>query len=231
MRRGKACSGFSKTTQDGPCATRRKSVAGRAWGIARYTRLFPSFSMRRNSKPVFFPPPVSRCMPSMRPPAGASQTSSFTVPWSSPDQEPASQPSWARSRDPGTSAGHSGAVARSSKVRKVIVRSVRGGLRSSCVEGRAGVLDGSGTEQRAQRAKRLDQRPRREPGDPAELPGEVRLVHVVQLGRELRPARLAVAQEQRRLDPEHRGEGARRKPDLAAEGALQRPLAGAGRLP
>src|SRR5215831_6001084 len=146
MRRGKACSGFSKTTQDGPCATRRKSVAGRAWGIARYTRLFPSCSMRRNSNPVVFPPPVSRCMPSISPPAGASQTSSLTVPWSSPDHAPASQLSWARSSEPGTSAGHSGTAARSSRVSKVIVRSVRISPGTSCAEARAHVLDGSDTE-------------------------------------------------------------------------------------
>jgi hypothetical protein len=58
----------------------------------------------------------------------------------------------------------------------------------------------------------------------------VRLVDVVELGREMGPARLRVAQQQRRLHPEHGSQGSRREANLPEEGALQGSLGGpAGR--
>src|SRR5262245_12349658 len=241
MRRGNACWGFSKTMQDVPCATRGKSVAGRPWGIARYTSRSPSCSIRRNSNPAAFPPAVSRCMPSVSPRAGASQTSSLKVPRSSPDHCPASQPSSARPGEPWVSTGQSGTVAKSSKASRIIGRSVKERAGSSCAEVPARVLDGSDTEQlpeppgvderRRQRTERLEQRARRQPRHPAELPGEMGLIDVVQLGRELGPARLPVSQQQRCLHAELGGEGSRRKPHLAEERALQGSLGDAGGRP
>src|SRR5678815_5814463 len=200
MRRGKACSGFSKTIQAGPWATRRKSVAGRPSGIARYTSASPTCSMRRNSKPVAFPPVVSRCMASMRPPEGAIHSSSLSVPLSSPDHAPASQVSAATPGEPGPTEGQSGAAVRSRRESRVIdrLRGTRGD--SSCPEARGSVLDGSDTEQLTQpariderpceRSERLEQRPRGKTGDPPELPAEVGLVDVRELGAAGGPAGL-----------------------------------------
>src|SRR5215470_4003007 len=143
--------------------------------------------MRRNSKPVAFPPEVSRCMASISPPEGGSQTSSLSVPRSSPDQEPASHPSCARAGEPGPAAGQSGVAVSSSAARKII-DSLRGsgdGARA-CARGRGLVLDEPDTEQCPQspgsderpceRPECLERRCGRQPRISAELAGEVRLV-------------------------------------------------------
>src|SRR5262249_30329181 len=143
--------------------------------------------------------------------------------------------------EPAATAGQSGAAARSSKARRVIDASLEGCTGSSCPEARASVLDGSDTKQLpepawvdegpGQPAERPPQRPRGPAGHAPELTGEVRLVDVFQLGRETGPARLGLAEQQRRLNPENGGERSRGEPDLAEERALQRPFGGASGRP